>query len=433
MKISKPTILVIVGISGDLSKRKLLPATDEIFRAGELPEKFKVIGVTRRDIAMQGVELYKMDLEILEEYKKLARHLDSVEKDWGTPAQRLFYLSVPPQVSQSIVRQLGQSGLAKVPDTKLLLEKPFGFDLQSAKDLIDDINKYFTEEQVYRIDHYLAKEMTQNLIIFRQSNSLFKRTWNKDFIERIEIVASEQIGIEGRATFYEQTGALRDLVQSHLLQLAALTLMKIPPSVSNGVVDSNGGADNSWWKNIPDERLRALEQLHLLSEEKIIDCVKRGQYKNYREEVKNPQSTVETFVSLQLESGSPDWQGVPITLTTGKALDKKMTEIRIFYKKAEHHESNQLTLRIQPKEGIEICLWTKKPGYDRTLEKHPLNFSYEDHYASLPEAYERVLVDAMHSDHSLFTSSGEVLRSWEIIAPIQEFWKKGGGSDLTFY
>lgn len=413
----KPTILVIVGISGDLAKRKLLPALRQIAAAGALPEKFKIVGLVRRKLTIDDVlpdgdsqflrnaiELFELDMTDTGEYLRLGHHLRAIEKTFGSPAQRLFYLAVPPQVSQPLVECLGESGLAAVPGTKLLLEKPFGTDLPSARELVDGITQYFTEDQVYRIDHYLAKETAQNLVVFRSGNALFKRSWNNKFIERIDIIAAEKIGIEGRGGFYEQTGALRDLVQSHLLQFTALTLMDLPKAGD--------------WAAIPQKRLQALRQLNLPTR------VVRGQYNGYRDEVGSPKSLVETFVSLTLTSQDPKWRGVPVTLTTGKALNEKSTEIRITYKQDETGEANQLVLRIQPNEGVELYLWAKQPGYARDLQHVTLDFSYQQHFAKdgLPDAYERVFVDAMRSDRSLFTTSEEVLATWRVLDPIQQTW-----------
>jgi glucose-6-phosphate 1-dehydrogenase len=430
---NQPTIIVIVGISGDLSRRKLLPAISKIAEAKSLPDKYKIIGITRKinhpiselliktknsDIIKDNIELFEMDLTETDGYLKLTKHLSDIEVEFGEPAQRLFYLSVPPQISRPIIEQLGVSGLAKIPDTKLLLEKPFGIDLASAKELTEEINLYFKPNQVYRIDHYLAKETAQNIVVFRQDNSLFKQTWNKDFIEKIEIVAQESIGIEGRNVFYEQTGALRDLIQSHLLQLAALVLMDLPDDRS--LVD------------IPNRRLEALQALRLPVGEPIEANVIRGQYLGYQEEVNNNGSTVETFVSLKLESVDPKWLGVPITLTTGKALDEKFIGVKISYKKDKSYEANQLVLRLQPNEGVDLCLWSKKPGYDYQVDKHPLKFNFGEHYQSFPEAYEQVLFNAINSDHSLFASSEEVLESWRIIDVIQKSWEMNG-DDLVNY
>ena len=433
MKNIKPTILIIVGITGDLSKRKLLPAIGEIAKTGMIPPQFKILGVTRQDDVQiesllkntsnkeyirENTELYQMDLENLNDYKKLENKLKEIEKDFGAPAEYLFYLSVPPVTSKNIIGLIGESGLADREGTKLLLEKPFGTDLESAKDLVSHIDKYFKREQIYRIDHYMAKETAQNIIVFRDGNSLFKRTWNKDFIDRIEVTVSEEIGIEGRANFYEQTGALRDLIQSHLLQVLSLTLMDLPKEE-----DMN---------EVPRLRYEALNKLRIKEGESLSSNVKRGQYKGYREEVGNDKSMTETFASIDLESSDPKWEGVNINLTTGKGLKDKYTEIKIFYKKGHDHESNELLLKLQPDEGISFSVWAKKPGYEHQVSKHALNFSFKDHYSALPEAYEQVLFNAMNSDHSLFSSSEEVIETWRILDSLQKAWSTSS-YDLIIY
>lgn len=427
-----PTILVIVGITGDLAKRKLLTAIERLGEAGHLPADFRIVGISRRSVSeaellaglpkkptgytflARHLEMFQMDLKTLDEYRNLNRHLVKIERSFAAPTQKLFYLSVPAQISLPIIKLLGEAGFGKQPGTKLLPEKPFGADLESARELITQIKHYFNESQVYRIDHYLAKAMAQNLLVFRRSNSLFKRTWNKDFIERVEIIAAEKIGIEGRSTFYEQTGALRDFVQSHLMQLAALTLMELPPSQS--------------WDEVPRGRLAALQALVPSNEEPAL----RGQYRGYAQEVKNPDSQTETFVSLTLYSADPRWEGVPISLTTGKALDRKCTEIRIHYRQEDAGEANQLVLRIQPKEGIELALWSKRPGYGRELEPVQLDFDYGSEGDGLPEAYEQVFLDAIRSDHTLFTSSEEVLASWQILEPVQHAWSMDGSGPVIY-
>ena len=430
---SKATILIIIGISGDLSKRKLLPAIGQIAKTGMIPDQFKIVGVTRqsginlgdllsytnnKDYIIDNTELFEMDLLKNEDYEKLNTRLEEIEKEFGNKAQYLFYLSVPPNVSKSIIEFIGKSGLAEKNETKLLLEKPFGVDLTTATELVSHIDKYFKPEQVYRIDHYMAKETAQNIIVFRDGNSLFKKTWNKDFIDRIEVTVSESIGIEGRANFYEQTGALRDLIQSHLLQLLSLTLMNLPES---GHMDE-----------VPHLRYEALKKLHIVTEESLLNHVKRGQYKDYREEVNNPLSMTETFASINLESSDLKWQGVKIRLTTGKALKDKTTFIKILYKKDHDHESNELLLRLQPDEGISFAVWAKRPGYDHQISRHALDFSFKDHYNALPEAYEQVLFNAMNGDHSLFSTSEEVIETWRILDSLQKAWSTST-YDLIIY
>lgn len=413
-----PTVLIIVGITGDLSRRKLLPAIGEMVAAGVLPKQFRIVGITRQQTAtpesiLEGVknaqhlrahlELFPMSLTDAADYARLGAHLRERDAAFDGVPQHLWYLAVPPTTAWPIIDQLGRSGIAAMPNTKLLLEKPFGVDRESAKELVAHIERSFRAEQVYRIDHYLAKETVQNIVVFRRDNPLFAHTWNKDAIERIDILASETIGVEGRAAFYEQTGALRDLVQSHLLQLAALSLMALP--------------EEGEWQRIPEARHALLQTLDVEPE-----SVCRGQYEGYRTEVGVPDSAVETFVSLTLSSSDPRWQGVPITITTGKALAEKKTEIVVTYRRGEAPQSNRLTLRLQPNEGVELCFFAKRPGYDHTIERVPLSFTYAEHFDTLPDAYERVFLDALRSDHTLFASSDEVLESWRIVDAAKEAW-----------
>lgn len=430
---NKPTILIIIGISGDLSKRKLLPAIGQIAAGNKIPSLFKIVGVTRqshitlddllnnttnKEYLIKNTEIFEMDLNNISDYDRLSQHLIKIENDFGEQAQYLFYLSVPPTASKSIIEMIGKSGLSDKKDTKLLLEKPFGVDLESAKELADHINKYFKSEQVYRIDHYLAKETAQNIIVFREGNSLFKKTWNKDFIDRIEIIVSEKIGIEGRASFYEQTGALRDFMQNHLAQLLALTLMEIP--------------DQNEMGEVPKLRLKALKSLSVVSSTSNFVCARRGQYNGYKDEVKNKESMTETFASVDLESSDPNWQGVKMTLTTGKGLNEQITFIRILYKKDKDHESNELLLTLQPNEGISFSVWVKHPGYEHEKSCHSLDFVFKEHYPALPEAYEQVLFNAINSDHNLFTSGEEVIEAWRILDPVQQAWSKNK-DDLIIY
>lgn len=400
------TKLLIFGITGDLSRRKLLPALEAIIKTGDFND-LEIIGVSRREVKAEELvngsnlsdhlSVVSMDMAKAEEYALLKDRL-ALRPD----EQLLIYLSVPPMAVAPVVNFLGEAGLNS-PNVKLLFEKPFGVDLTSAQEAIEHTARYFDESQIYRIDHYLAKEMAQNIVTLRGGNALFSQLWNGKAIEKIEIVALEKIGIEGRASFYEQTGALRDVLQGHLMQLLALTLMEIPEQFD--------------WNELPNLRLAALEKLQPANPKKAI----RAQYDSYQQEVGNPGSLTETFVSLELSSRDGRWQGIPLVLTTGKALDQKTTEVRIHLRKSHEAQSNCLTLRIQPNEGVEIELFTKKPGYERNLETRHVSFDYAgDHI--LPDAYEQVLVDAIRAKKSLFTSSKEVLRSWEILQPLLDAW-----------
>jgi glucose-6-phosphate 1-dehydrogenase len=411
-----PTILIIFGITGDLSHRYLLPALNEIAAVKKLPEEFKIIGVSRRQITTSDLfhedeqhlqkygEPLQMDLDSIGSYENLRDKINEISSGFKNQAEVIYYLAVPPSGVMPIIHKLGEAGLNS-PNAKLLLEKPFGVNLETAQDLIAETHRHFPESQVYRIDHYLAKEMAQNIVVFLGSNTLFRSVWSNQFIEKIEIEAAEQISIEGRANFYDSTGALRDLVQSHLMQLAALTLMEPCSNIFD-------------FEEMPVRRLNALKHLNA---DKNLPFV-RGQYRGYKNEVQNHESATETFVALTLKSDDPRWQGVPISLATGKNLNEKLTEIRVYFKKMEETEENLLILRIQPREAIVIQIWVKQPGYERRLLKIPHELTYDKHFDHLPDAYEQVLVDAMQSNHSLFASSEEVLESWRILQPIQSKW-----------
>jgi len=402
------TKLVIFGITGDLAQRKLLPALANIIEADQAGE-LSIIGVSRRAVEQFEVlgdhhqlsgttSMFQMDLDDPDDYVKLRNYVAQTDDE-----QVLFYLSVPPESASDIVENLGKAGL-NGQHNKLLLEKPFGRDAASAQAQTEHVAAYFHESQIYRIDHYLAKEMAQNIVTFRARNAIFSYLWSNQYIERIEVLALESIGIEGRAAFYEQTGALRDIVQGHLMQLLALTLLPLPEQLD--------------WDQLPSLRDAALAEVMPVDPAKTA----RAQYEGYQDEVDNPNSLVETFVSLELRSNDPTWQGVPLALTTGKSLDRKKTEVRIHFRRQNDSQSNYLVFKIQPDEGITIDLVTKKPGYDTEVEHQKLSFMYSASDQRLPDAYEQVLVDAILGRKSLFATSTEVLRAWEILAPLQEFW-----------
>ena len=430
----QPTILIIAGITGDLSRRYILPAIEQLASSGALPQEFRLVGITRRDMSVKdlcasiltpGPHEYltqhmalrpMMDVNNVEQYRVLKQELEVMKQEMGKDTKVLFYLPIPPRAADAIVNMLGESGLAE--SIELVLEKPFGFDLASANELKSRIERYFREDQVYRVDHYLAKEMVQNLLVFRECNALFKRTWNKDFIERIDIIVSEEIGIpEGREAFYEQTGALRDY-ESHLLQLAALVLME--------------GADPEDREAVPSHRLQALKQLHFPTDKPLTEYAKRAQVDGYRKQVDNLDSTTETFVDLRLVSDDPNWEGVPIRLVTGKALAKRFTDIVLTYKKEKDSEADALHITVQPDAGISLDLWAKVPGYHHELAQHSLEMVYHDHYEQAPQAYEQVMLDALTGNHSLFVSGDEVLEGWRIIQPVQEAWA-ASADDLMSY
>lgn len=404
------TKLVIFGITGDLGKRKLLPALGHIFASGHFPD-LEVIGVSRRDVdphqllatipgtdaLADNLSIFTMDLAAEPDYERLKERIALQDDE-----QLLIYLSVPPSATRQIVDMLGEAGLDS-PNVKLMFEKPFGFDIESAKGVINETAKYFDESQVYRIDHYLAKEMAQNIVVIRGANAIFRHIWSNHSIESISITASESIDIEGRVQFYEQTGALRDVLQGHLLQLLALTIADIP--------------ENFDWQQLPRLRLEALSHVRPADPEKTI----RAQYNGYEDEVGNPDSQTETFVAMELESNAEQWRGVPFYLVTGKALSEKRTEICINLRAIGEAQNNRISLRIQPDEGISMDLYVKKPGYDKQIERKTFDLNFA-HGERMPDAYEQVFVDAIEGKKSLFASSAEVLRAWEIVAPVQHAW-----------
>lgn len=365
------TTLVIFGITGDLSTRKLLPALESILQLDESVD-ISVVGVSRRNVDLDELmgdyptlkgrsEIFTMDLANRSDYEKLSKRLAGIQSD-----QTLHYLSVPPSAAASIVDFLGEAGL-NTPDQRILFEKPFGFDLASAEEFIARTAQYFNDSQLYRIDHYMAKEIATGIMRIRREatdEDLKKK------IKSVSIVASEKIGIEGRAQFYEQTGALRDFVQGHLMQLLALVLIRKPKD-----------------DPLPIQRLNALQHVQIADPAKAV----RGQYEGYQEEVENTGSQVETFVSLQLESDDPEWVGVPLRLTTGKALSEKRSYITFEY----------------------------EDGSTRTLDEEVLLQQSADRHF---DAYERVLIEAIEGRKDIFTSGMEVIRSWEVLASVQQAW-----------
>jgi glucose-6-phosphate 1-dehydrogenase len=448
--IPEPAIIVIFGITGDLVKRKLLPALNNLIQAGLLHEKTVIVGVTRQNIDQkeliarltndetlydkttidalrQKLIVQTMDITKSSEYEKLLVSLNSLEDKYGVCLNRLYYLSIPPQVFMPIVRYMGENGLNTscqhgIAETRLLVEKPFGYDYDSAEELIKETSKYFKEEQVFRIDHYLAKETVQNILSFRFSNAVFESVWDNKNIGKIEITAIEKIGIEGRSVFYEQVGALRDIIQSHLLQLMAVVMMEEPK-----VLES---------KEIHKSKLELLESVVPISKDEVSKLTVRAQYETYRNEVNNPKSRVETFAAIKVSINNSRWSGVPIILKTGKKLSEKKTEVSVIFKPSTSDKSkhNRLTFRIQPNEGIQVELFVKKPGLDNQLEAVDMDFSYSRFFdaKSNPDAYERVLVDAIKGDRTLFTTSQEVLAAWKIVDPILEYWSQTDDGLLTY-
>jgi len=446
----EPTIIVIFGITGDLSQRYLLPSLYHLFQEKILDGNTQILGLTRQDmtandlydkvelcinevdnlcdpVALKAIrtqtELLQFDPEKPEDYPKLLEKLNAIEAEHGVCMNRLYYLSIPPKLFETTVSNLATAGLNQscphgVAKTRLLVEKPFGHDLASAQQLIDHTNAAFQEEQVFRIDHYLAKETIQNILVFRAHNPMIADIWSRQYINSIDILVSEKIGIENRVSFYEGLGALRDFVQSHMMQMLGIVTMELPHELTSDTIHA--------------------------AKQTLLDAVQpadpaqtvRGQYDTYKEEVSNPDSTTETFVSLHLSIDNDRWRDVPITLTTGKALlDARRSEITVTFHSPEDKVANALTFRVQPNEGIHFDLQVKKPGYDEQLEKAMLDFSYQEAFgvnSNHPSAYERVLVDAIKGDRTLFATSAEVLASWRILEPIIQAWQGNADGMQTY-
>jgi glucose-6-phosphate 1-dehydrogenase len=438
----EPAIIVIFGITGDLSKRKLLPALYHLIKDDLLHDRTVIVGISRKEIVanslISDIELcvnevdgvcdpvvvgklrarlrfMQMDISSSDSYPNLLDELNKIESENALCMNRLYYLSVPPQVTGSIINDLGANGLNKscehnIAKTRLLIEKPFGYNYKSAEELIKTIRHNFSDDQVFRIDHYLAKETVQNILTFR-FNNVFEDLWDKRNISHISITAAETIGIENRATFYEQVGALRDFIQSHLIQLLAVVILDLPKNLTS--------------EEIHKAKLSLLKSIYPLPANKIDDYAVRGQYEGYKKEVSNPNSNVETFAAICLYSKNSRWKNVPFLLRTGKNMTEKLTEIKVFFKsKSIDEPGNILIFRIQPKEGIELKLLVKKPDFNHKLETAAMDFSYKLTFDDNghPDAYERVLVDAVKGDHTLFSTSQEVMESWRIIEPLLKNW-----------
>jgi len=443
-----PTIITIFGATGDLSTNKLIPALFDLFQKGYLPDAFKIIGVSRRALshdeyrqfAKEALEkkIASLSREPLEaflahvsytqgsfddegSYRRLKDTLAIEESSFGQCANKLFYLAVPPLYYHGIFEKLASSGLT-VPCsdatgwTRVLVEKPFGNDIDTAQELDRVLGALFREEQIFRIDHYLAKEALQDTLMFRFSNLLFEPLWNNNYIEKVEITLAEKKGVEGRGSFYDGVGALRDVGQNHMLQMLAFIAMEDPVELDA--------------VRIRTERARVLQALRPITK----DTVLRGQYAGYLDTPSVAEnSQTETYFRVKAFIDNERWQGVPFYLESGKALAEDKTEIKIYFKKtmsclcppgAEHHHQNILTFKIQPNEGISIVFWAKKPGLSTELEPKELSFSYRSSpdASLLADAYEKVLFDGIAGDQMLFTSTEEVNAAWKFITPIFELW-----------
>jgi glucose-6-phosphate 1-dehydrogenase len=446
------TILVIVGITGNLAQQRLLPALYHLIKDHLLPEDTEIVGTSRRAVSvddlLKNVELcvleadkncdpkalaefrrklrmVRFDPSLATDYSNLLKTLEDIETDHKRCMNRLFYLSIPPQVYGPVIKNFGLHNLNQGCShhkgvTRLLVEKPFGYDLASAQELIRSTNQYFSEDQIFRIDHYLAKETVQNILVFRARNPIFNSLWSGQYISKITIDLHEPTGIEGRADFYDNVGALRDVVQNHLLQLLALVTMELPKDL-----DDNVSLHKAKQALLTSVRPVAMKQAGVV----------RAQYNGYRQEVNKPRSTTETFVSLTFDINNKRWKGVPVRLTAGKALRDDRSTIQLtFGPLSGSTTANTLTFRVQPDEGIDIELTAKRPGFEDKTEAVRMDFSYQNTFVEPghPDAYERVLVDAVKGDHSLFATSEEVLATWSILQPVLNAWTRSS-DDLKTY
>ena len=446
-----PTIFIIFGVTGDLSLRKLLPSLLNLYVNKRLPEKFAIVGFSRRTFTreefreyirehmkVRSGEYHEEDIkhfidhmyyeqgffDIGASYANLAMRLKIIDDGFHQCSNKLFHLAVAPSFYETILEHLSNSGLT-IPCggnegwTRVLVEKPFGHDIETARKLDKRLGQLFDEEQIFRIDHYLAKEALQNIMAFRFTNTIFEPLWSGEHIEAVHIKLLEKNGIEGRGGFYDDIGALKDVGQNHILQMLALVAME-PPESFDAI-------------SIRKQRAKLISKLKLMTAKNVGDYVIRGQYEGYANEkgVKR-NSRTETYFRVEAHIDSPRWKNVPFYLESGKALSESKSEIDVYFKneKSKIHggmpdlSQNILTFRIQPDEGIKIRFFVKTPGFDMKVAPKTLKFKYSDSptFQELPDAYERVLYDAIMGDQTLFTSTEEVLQAWKYITSIVQSW-----------
>ena len=451
----EPCVLVVFGASGDLTRRKIFPALYALALRRLLPEQFAVLGAARSEwtdeefrqqmeaaVREFGRDEFREDvwarLAEATSYKsldfadesaedELVAYLEQVDDERGTQGNRVYYLAVPPVAMPTLVEELG-SRRATEGWTRLIVEKPFGHDRASAHELNELIWKYFTEEEVFRIDHYLGKETVQNMAALRFANGIFEPIWNRQFIDHVQITVGESIGIEGRANYYEKAGAIRDIFQNHMLQLVALTAMEPP---SDFTADS-----------VRNEKVKVLKSIHTPGPKHVV----RGQYgrgyiegievPGYREEPRvDPASMIETYIAAKLFVDNWRWADTPFYVRTGKRLPRRETTIAIQFKRAPHPpfaeaaaeelRPNVLIVHVQPDEGVSLAIGAKVPGLGMKLRTVHMDFVYGGAFhVEMPEAYERLLLDAMRGDMTLFTRSDEVDEQWAIVDSIVAFWQR---------
>ena len=454
--ICEPFGLIIFGASGDLTRKKLLPALYNLYRHGLLPDNFFILGAARTAFDERGFRelinsflpgeegeewecflshLYYriIDYDGLESFKTLKRKLVSLEGIYKTGKRRIFYLAVPPLLCEGIAKLIGESGLTKGTDwNKIVVEKPFGWDADSARSLNRTLHRYFQEEDIFRIDHYLGKETVQDILLFRFANSIFEPIWNRNHIDHVQITVAESIGVGERAGYYDRAGIIRDMFQNHIIQLLSLVAMEPPPTFRP--------------LRIREEKVKVFRSLRPIEKKDIPEYTVFGQYVSgeiegvavpaYRSEKGvSRNSNTPTFATMKLFIDNWRWQGVPFYLRSGKRLRRRVTEVSVHFKTVPHSifkgivseeiKPNVLVFRLQPDESINLTFQTKIPGTKLCFRDVTMNFSYRDYTVPIPEAYERVLLDCLRGDQMIFVGQEGVEIAWEFFTPILDFLEKG--------
>lgn len=454
-----PQTFIIFGASGDLTSRKLIPALYNLRRKGRLPEDAKIVGFSRTPFSHEewrkeltattekftgenfDAELWQKfsqqifyqpgDIGKIDDFHKLGEYLTELEG--GKDTTRVYYLSTAPRFYEPAIKHLGESGLAGETDDaqrRVVIEKPFGTDLKTANALNCVVHKSFHENQVYRIDHYLGKETVQNLLVLRFANTIFEPIWNRNYIDHVQITVAEEVEVGSRAGYYDSAGVMRDMVQNHLLQLLMITAMEAPVKYA---------ADP-----VRDEKVKVLQAIKPLVGDEVRHNTVRGQYRGYTgHEGVDARSRTATYAALKLCIHNWRWQGVPFYLRSGKAMSCRSTQIVIQFREPPHMlfengtrnvEANRLVIQVQPGEGIQMHFQTKVPDQGMKMRQTDLDFDYQREFrGTMPEAYERLLLDAIDGDASLFARADEVVAAWGIIDPILEAWKTGDKPTLYMY